>query len=99
MARHCDARRRILDCGDCDPGAGAAVDVVDVARIERSEIRETFLHQTPFPGFAGAQPGLPGYEVRYTFAFGDLVRSMAGHCSETAGSGVSLPVMRSGAMA
>ena len=35
----------------------------------------------------------------YAFEPGDLVRSMAGHCSETSGSGVSLPVMRSGAMA
>ena len=32
-------------------------------------------------------------------AMRDLVRSRAGHCSLTSGSGVSLPVMRSGVMA
>ena len=40
----------------------------------------------------------PGY-VSYALALGDLVRSVAGHCSEMSGSGVSLPVMRSGTMA
>lgn len=38
-------------------------------------------------------------QTGYSRALGDLVRSLAGHCSETAGNDVSLPVIRSGAMA
>ena len=53
------------------------------------------------PGLRDRETAVPpsGLRPRYALALGDLVRSMAGHCSETAGSGVSLPVMRSGTMA
>jgi hypothetical protein len=47
------------------------------------------------PDGTAQEPLKPGYSR----ASGDLVRSLAGHRSETAGSGVCLPVIRSGAMA
>jgi hypothetical protein len=37
--------------------------------------------------------------IRYGRAFGVLVRSFAGHCSESAGKAISLPVIRSTAIA
>ena len=53
-----------------------------------------------FPGLRDRASAVsPSGYVSYAFALGDLVRSMAGHCSEMSGSGVSLPVMRSGTMA
>jgi len=37
--------------------------------------------------------------IRYGRAFGVLVLSFAGHCSESGGNAISLPVIRSTAMA
>ena len=94
--------------GRRDRHSGVGVAMGCVARMERRRLPACNPGSAdPLVATARSPPDYAAQErcsiratgLGYGRASGDFVRSLAGHCSEAAGRGVSLPVTRSGAMA